>query len=272
MGHDTYNRVWDSDARHPRRILLLALARYADARGVSWPKVDTLAAMTRLYEGDEIGADRYIRRLIAEAIADGDLIHKLGGGRGVPSIYGITIGLNDQERRELRRIVAATVIRKNQRYLVIGGEEKLYTKDPAAIAALEAELLAEPEAQNPVLQTRVTAERGETVESPPPPPKPRKGGTPRHVAYLMERGMGAAHLTADWDTEATIADYEARMNDPEKEWTNGTIWNAWKIAPPTPENIYGRHAQKDQPERPTRTTASKAKPKPGDRDYYRRGR
>jgi hypothetical protein len=122
MSIDTYARVWKyaADRRGTRKLLLLALADFADPLGICWPNYDTLAAM--LTEDKH-----YVGRLIGQAKDDGDLFLNPGLGRGNLTIYGIAVGLACQERQRLAVIVRHTVVRKNVRYLEIDGQRIAYT-------------------------------------------------------------------------------------------------------------------------------------------------
>jgi hypothetical protein len=122
MTIEAYARVWKhaADRRGTRKLLLLALAEFADALGICWPSHDTLASM--------ISEDRhYVGRLIGQAKDDGDMFIRPGEGRGNPTIYGIAVGLDRQDRQRLAVIVQHTLVRKNVRYLEIEGQRIAYT-------------------------------------------------------------------------------------------------------------------------------------------------
>src|SRR5438270_296391 len=94
MTTEVYIRVWENtpDRRGTRKLLLLALARFArDSLGICWPSHETIAAM--------INEDRdYVRKLLAQAKDDGDIVLRSGLGRGNPTIYGVAVGLNSLSR------------------------------------------------------------------------------------------------------------------------------------------------------------------------------
>ena len=77
--------VWDrSEAGGSMRLLLLALADFADEDGLAWPSVATLAGRVGRTE-------RRIQQLLAAAIDAGELQADRGGGRGT-SRYRLTPG------------------------------------------------------------------------------------------------------------------------------------------------------------------------------------
>lgn len=95
--------VW-KHAKHrgTQKLLLLALADFANDSGVCWPSVSSLA--DRIGEGE-----RHIHRLIKELVASGDLIVVPGGGRGKTTRYGIAVGLNARQREKLNTVLQNSV-------------------------------------------------------------------------------------------------------------------------------------------------------------------
>jgi hypothetical protein len=260
MSIDIYARVWKHAAnrRGTRKLLLLALARFADTLGICWPNHDTLAAM--------ISEDRdYVRKLIGQAKDDGDLFIRPGEGRGNPTIYGIAVGLAANERQRLAVIVQHTVVRKNVRYLEIDGQRIAYTPGGEEQLFTEKGVL-----QSPFLD----GENSEDVEKPAPAPslpptsRParRPAPEPEHIRWL--RVEEAIHTAGDFihcDPEALIADYKNRRAEGQHK---GTIVKEWRINPPTKESYYrGRQNETDQPSRPVNPAPSR-RPKPGEPGYY----
>ena len=66
--------VWDLPLEPTMKLLLLALADYADANGTAWPSYPTLSARVGITE-------RQLRRLIGQA-EDAGYLTRLRGGRG----------------------------------------------------------------------------------------------------------------------------------------------------------------------------------------------
>lgn len=90
-------RVWDSAPYSGGTLLtLLALADYADDAGVCWPDQSSVARKARL-------TDRQVRNVLAEMVADGELLMHTGRGRGGRSCYQILTGLSEHERDEKRK-------------------------------------------------------------------------------------------------------------------------------------------------------------------------
>ncbi|MBK9944234.1 MAG: hypothetical protein IPP13_21750 [Kouleothrix sp.] len=377
----TYNRVWEHcRQRGLKKLIMLAFAKYADPMGVCWPSVEALAELT----GERNIS--YLRSVIAELVAAGELIKNPGKGRGNATVYGVMVGLDAQMADQLREVVHQTIVQHGVRIhrtqksppeLTISGEQTekspseltvsekspseltvsekspseltVSEKSPSELTVSEKSPLeltisgeqtekspleltvseksppewtvsgdAPPEksplqksplqkspleksplqpqkrvhysfgdeAPNPASQSPKTPQNqqdnyhgthgggdvgvaAETIRASPKRPPPGSG-IPRHVVYLSQHGMGAAHLFADCDPDAAIDDFNARMAD---NWTISAIVHAWKQIPPRPGAIY-EQLQPD-PEHKTERSAraprpSSRSPRPGELDYYKR--
>lgn len=96
-------RVWEhSKLRGTQKLVLLALADFANDAGLCWPSTATLAG--RVGE-----SERYTREIIAQLVASGDLIRRAGGGRGKVSRYGVATGLDSQQREKLNHALQNSV-------------------------------------------------------------------------------------------------------------------------------------------------------------------
>jgi len=78
--------IWEDDTiqNASERLLLLALADFADDDGVCWPSIATLARRACISTG-------HTRRLITRLIADGRIIAERRGGARVTSRYRLTL-------------------------------------------------------------------------------------------------------------------------------------------------------------------------------------
>ena len=274
MTRESYQRVWEHalDRRGTRKLLLLALAEFADPLGVCWPSIPTIA--TLISEDDD-----YTGKLISQAERDGDIIRQAGRGRGNTTLYGLTVGLSQDQRMRLARIVASTVLKHGQRHLRIAGQLTLYP--PGSEDALGTD--KENEEKKGDCSTPFSGpdvENAEEAFSPPPPPPPparsfgrparRPALEPEHIRWLrVEEGITSAANFAHCDPDALIGDYKARRAEGQPK---GAIINHWKDYPPTKETMYrGRQHEENQPERPAAESARPAdlqrRPKPGDADY-----
>jgi len=104
---------------------------------------------------------------------------------------------------------------------------------------------------------RVIEQAQSQAGSAPPRLEKTEPSTPvpaAHVAYLANKGVGAAHLFADCDPSATIADFDARRAD---GWSISAIIHHWKQYPPNPKLIYQKEA----------THEANLPPRPGERGY-----
>lgn len=74
-------RVWDySRSQGNARLVMLALADYANERAEAWPSMSALAAKTHLSE-------RTVQRLVASLADLGEVEVTPGGGRHRPNRY-----------------------------------------------------------------------------------------------------------------------------------------------------------------------------------------
>lgn len=305
-------RAWASAQRRTKKLLLIALAEYADDQGFSWVGAPTLA--------DRIGEDLdYTQRLLGELMSEGDLLRKRRVGRGNCSIYCVVSTLSDDERAALARELAVSVIRGNKREIENTGLESSISADDtnddqqidddqtvsentvleSSISELNTVL------ENTVLENTVfssakhctgvmsnnrSSSASGRVESHQKSTKidhdsfdddddaraskktisRSTSAAPAHVRYLAEQGMGAAHLFADCDPTATIADFNARIAD---NWDVAAIVKAWKLAPPAKGRIYGQSTTNQAERSAARPSAAREQSRaarPGDAAYYTR--
>ena len=95
--------VWEhSRHRGTTKLLLLALADFANDSGICWPSASTLSE----YIGE---TERHTRALLKKLVEDGDLIIAPGGGRGNTTKYGVAVGMNEGQRRKLNSVLQNTV-------------------------------------------------------------------------------------------------------------------------------------------------------------------
>ena len=272
MTREAYQRVWQHarDRRGTRKLLLLALAEYADPIGVCWPSIPTIAQLVS--EDDD-----YTGKLLKQAEEDGDILRHAGRGRGNTTVYGIAVGLPADQRARLATIVAATVIKAGQRHIRIADQLRPYT--PGSEEAL---FQKKGDCSTPFTDGDVEnadAEDGAAEPPPPPPPPParsfsrparRPAEEPEHIRWLrVEEGITSAANFAHCDPEALIGDYKARRAEGQPK---GAIVRYWKQYPPTKETMYrGPQHAENQPERPVvepaRPAERQRRPKPGDADY-----
>lgn len=268
-------RVWRcSKLRRNHKLLLLAFANHADDLGVCWPGPELLSTLI----SEEL---RYTKGLIAEVVKSGELYKKPGGGKGIVTVYGVTVGLPDADRARLIDVVDRTIVKSGVRY----------TLTAEAVNDSPNSALQNTVSPNSVLQTPQTVFYSSPAEGSNPASEPPEsgqntnpnhhgttmgggGGTTTskkskvpngvapHVRYLSDRGMGAAHLFADLDPEIAVKEFEALIA---AKWSIPAIVNRWKVTPPTKERFFNGE---DQPERPanTKSTTSRS-PRPGERGY-----
>lgn len=90
------NRVWEhAEYKESTLLILLALADFADDNGICWPEVPTLAAKARV-------SDRRAIDIIQALEKDGAIIYQRGGGRGRRSLYGVLVGLTDEQKERVK--------------------------------------------------------------------------------------------------------------------------------------------------------------------------
>ena len=277
MTLDAYRRVWENtpDRRGTRKLVLLALAKYADDLGVCWPSIPTLSALM----SEE---PNYVRKLVQYAEEDGDILGRPGKCRSNPTVYGIAVGLDPAQRRRLAIIVQHTIVKQNVRYIEIGGAQVVYT--PGS----EEELFKKGVLQYPFSENGGVENPQQEAEIAPPPrstasrpaSRPARGrirpaAEPEPIRWLREEeGIVTAGTYIGCDLDALIADYKNRRAENQPK---GAIVKYWQqYGPPTQETYYrGRHHEENQPGRSVQSqdTARKRRPRPGDSDYdYSRGR
>jgi len=92
------NRVWEhADYKESTLLLLLALADFADDNGICWPEIPTLTAKARI-------SDRRATDIIQTLEHDGAIVYQRGGGRGRRSLYGVLIGLTEDQKERVKLI------------------------------------------------------------------------------------------------------------------------------------------------------------------------
>lgn len=103
MSYLVSKRVWKhSRQRGTTKLLLLAFAEFANDEGVCWPGIPLLA--------DYINeTERHTRTLIKGLISAGELAHRPGGGRGNRTVYGVVIGLNVREMKQINSVLDNSV-------------------------------------------------------------------------------------------------------------------------------------------------------------------
>jgi Helix-turn-helix domain len=90
------NRVWEhAEYKESTLLILLALADFADDNGICWPEVPTLAAKARV-------SDRRAIDIIQALEKDGAIVYQRGGGRGKRSLYGVLVGLTDEQQERVK--------------------------------------------------------------------------------------------------------------------------------------------------------------------------
>ena len=95
--------VWKhSRHRGTTKLLLLALADFANDSGICWPSAATLSE----YIGE---TERHTRALLKKLVEDGDLIVAPGGGRGNTTKYGVAVGMSEGQRNKLNSVLQNTV-------------------------------------------------------------------------------------------------------------------------------------------------------------------
>jgi hypothetical protein len=91
------SHVWEhSDARLGARLVLLAIADFANDSGMAWPSVETLAAKSRL-------SSRQVQRILRQLVNDGDLtLHENAGPHGC-HLYQIALAGDKSSGRQIVR-------------------------------------------------------------------------------------------------------------------------------------------------------------------------
>lgn len=95
--------VWThSKHRGTVKMLLLAMADFANDSGICWPSARALAE--RVNE-----TERNVRLIIKRLVDDGDLLAIPGGGRGNTTHYAIAIGMSAGQKARLKSVLENTV-------------------------------------------------------------------------------------------------------------------------------------------------------------------
>lgn len=95
--------VWKhSKHRGTTKMLLLAMADFANDQGICWPSAATLAE--RINE-----SERNTRRILADLVKAGDLLMVPGGGRGKTTHYAIALGMSPKQRDKINSVLQNTV-------------------------------------------------------------------------------------------------------------------------------------------------------------------
>lgn len=229
MANKVLTRVWEhSTQRGAARCLMLAIADVANEHGVAWPGIPHLAEMINETE-------RHTYSLIAKLIEAGELLHKPGGGRGHLTLYGITCGLSAAQKDRLNTVLQNSVFKNS----VLQNTEKTPQKTLNNSTPNYQRNGAIGRAETPIAKNdnhgrihgdddgdRARAKKTSSPKSVPP-----------HVAYLSDRGMGAAPMFAHLDPDTAIADFDARRADGQSV---AHIVKQWRMAPPTQGAIYGQ--------------------------------
>lgn len=109
--------VWEhAPHRGTQKLLLLALADFANDSGICWPSAASLAK--RIGE-----TERHTRQLIKALVDADDLLIVAGGGRGNTTRYAIAVGLTPKQREKLNNALQNTVSQNSdQEKTVISGD------------------------------------------------------------------------------------------------------------------------------------------------------
>ncbi len=96
MSIKVMTRVWEhAEYKESTLLILLALADFADDNGLCWPEVPTLASKARV-------SDRRAIDIIQALEKDGAIVYRRGGGRGKRSLYGVLVGLTDEQKEKVK--------------------------------------------------------------------------------------------------------------------------------------------------------------------------
>ena len=109
-----------------------------------------------------------------------------GQGRGNPTIYGVAVGLQSEQRHRLAMIVAHTIVRKNVRYIEVEGERLLYAPGvEERLFATEKEVLQSPFSGGENVPDGENADPPADLNSDEPPSSPTSG---RARTYTLAQG------------------------------------------------------------------------------------
>lgn len=166
--------VWEhSKHRGTLKLLILALADFANDSGICWPSVDTLSK--RIGE-----SERHTRQLIKQLVEAGDLLVVAGGGRGNTTKYAVAVGLSDKQKTKLNNALQNSVSQNSDHQkTVISGDE------------------------NSDLQRQETLRSGDPVESPPSAPETPKVAVSSEEIRHVDPSLDPTVATQPADTDKT---------------------------------------------------------------------
>lgn len=153
------SRVWKhSQQRGTRRLLVLALAEFANAEGIAWPSIRTLAE--HLNE-----PERHTKRLLRQVEEDGEIASKPGGGRGHTTMYAVLVGLSEQEQHALNSVLQNTVIRNSvpQNTVLQGGNSVLQGQETVSYRSKTVSYRSESKRPNRASKRAKTAKNDEGI-------------------------------------------------------------------------------------------------------------
>lgn len=103
MGNDARQRAWAYVATGNTRLFLLSVAEFIqDGRHTCWPAVSTLADMIGVSE-------RQVQRIARALEEDGAIVAEIGRGRKHTTIYGLLVGLSEEEKTAVIRDVKGDI-------------------------------------------------------------------------------------------------------------------------------------------------------------------
>lgn len=222
------NRVFAS-RRHggSERLVLLALANYANDAGIAWPSVALLAT-------DALLSPRQVQRVLTRLETDGVLTIERGVGRTHASTYAITLdALSPAEKHD----TAMSPIRDEEKVTSGAGKGDI-SSEKVTSRVIKGDIAVSPEPYEPSLRTvREPLDiAGSPEPDPPPKPKPKRNTYPADFeafwqAYPSGHGSKIESL-AVWKTlavdaellDAILAGIDAWKRT--KRWQDGFIRDA----------------------------------------------
>ena len=245
-------RVWrQSTQRGTAKLLLLAFAEYANDTGVCWPGAATLSK-------DIKESERYTRILIRQLLDSGELVARHGGGRGRKTVYGVVVGMNEQQRARLNTALEISVLQntdtpENTETEISVLDENTDPEFPKTLISGDAaEVPNSAQEWAETAQNRNANHHGNHHES-PPPPEP-KTQPPRANAEGAEDGGGgvaSAPSTGRWRDHPVYA----LLAQPKYGILSADrLMPLWQDAPPEQvqkllETLYARHYSANAPNR-----------------------
>jgi hypothetical protein len=243
MSIKVMSRVWEH-ATHKggSLLLLLALADYADDRGICWPGLEALAEKARLTERQAVN-------VIHGLIASGDVVSVPGRGRGKHTAYGILTGLTGSACEKVKLFlcndfgeIISPLSEKKVKFLTEKGEISS-TKKVKFLTENEEASSAPERTKPPQLEEPIRHEIRHDPSSPSSdPPKNTDESRRMMVMMLMQKGVKAAasaRKIADQDLDfATVeTSIDNMLADGAKV---GAIVRMLEVAPPPPGQPYPR--------------------------------